>query len=129
MTTTVPLDEFCSCPCVSVAEVSQSGYCTPNAHIPLLSRMTGLKFTPSDFILAMKYQTVIDDPTLWLSRLSRVGLMFKEVRSVLVATLMSPHVCFYIQIGPQIGMSSDLRFNQGTQLQLKISDQHLLCLS
>ena len=39
----------------------------PSAHIPLLSRMTGVKFTASAFILAMKYQVVIYDPILWLS--------------------------------------------------------------
>ena len=56
-----------SCPRVSVAEVSQRGYCTPSAHIPLLSRVTGVKFKASDFILAMTYQVFIYDPILWLS--------------------------------------------------------------
>ena len=56
-----------SCRRVSVAEVSQRGYCTPSAHIPLLSRMTAVKLTVSAFILAMKYQVVIYDPILWLS--------------------------------------------------------------
>ena len=54
-------------PVSQLAEVSQRGYRTLSAHIPLLSRMTGLKFTTRALILATKYQTFIYDPILWLS--------------------------------------------------------------
>ena len=63
-----PWMNMVSYPCVSVAEVSQRGYCNLSAHITLLSRMTGVKFTASALILAMKYQVAIYDPILWLSR-------------------------------------------------------------
>ena len=53
-----PWMNMVSCPCVSVAEVSQRGYCNPSAHIPLLSRMTGVKCTTSALPWSIKLSSM-----------------------------------------------------------------------
>ena len=72
-TTTLPLDEhgFLS---VRLSDGSVTNVILyPNAHITLLSQMTGLKSTASASILAIKHQIVIYDPSFGSADLFLLG--------------------------------------------------------
>ena len=117
-TTTVPLDEhgFLSL-CLSGGSVTKSD--PPSAHIPLLSRMTGLIFTANAFILAMKYQIVIYDPIPRLSGFVLLSGCLQKLHQFLLW-------CIHMQFYSQTGMSSDLKFDQDIRLQPKYIKSQLV---